>query len=221
MAVSFPPFPLFAFPRMIAIWRRPARGGAHAPLVVVLHGRGDDENGLLPVIDRLAPAFTYVSVRGLVNVEDGGYTWFENRGVARPIAKSLRESVSVVRTWLDEVSPLATGRRVYLLGFSAGMMMAGALLLDDPQRFAGAILLSGALPLESGIAAGPDRLAAIPIFYARGKLDDVIPAGLVMQSERYLRERSGAVFAPHEYDHGHSISLPEIRDIAAWLNERH
>ena len=100
------------------------------------------------------------------------------------------------------------------------MMMAGALLLADPQRFAGAVLLSGALPLDSGIAADPGRLLGRPVFYARGSLDDVIPADLVRRSEAYLRERSGADLIVREYAHGHTISLPEIHDIAAWLNER-
>ena len=46
--------------------------------------------------------------------------------------------------------------------------MAGALLLDEPQRFAGAVLLSGALPFDCGIAADPGRLQGIPVFYGRG-----------------------------------------------------
>jgi phospholipase/carboxylesterase len=205
---------------MIAIWRRPAKSGPRTPLVVVLHGRGDDEHGLLPVIERLPPALLYVSLRGLVDVGDGGFTWFENRGIAQPVAASLRGSVLTVRTWLDDVAPPAAGRPCVLLGFSAGMMMAGALLLDDPPRFAGAVLLSGALPFDCGIAADPGRLSGTPIFYGRGALDDVIPPALVSRSEAYLRGRSGADTTQAVYDHAHSISLPEIREIGAWLEAR-
>jgi predicted esterase len=35
-----------------------------------------------------------------------------------------------------------------------------------------------------------------------------------------LRERSGADLTVREYAHGHTISVREIGDIAAWLNER-
>jgi phospholipase/carboxylesterase len=155
---------------------------------------------------------------GLVDVDDGGYTWFENRGVARPIAKSVRESVVVLRAWLDEAAPLP--QRCFVLGFSAGMMMAGALILADPARFAGAILLSGALPFDAGISTEPGRLAALPVFFGRGLSDDVIPKPLVAQSEVYLRERSGADLTLREYSHAHSISLREVQDIADWLSLR-
>jgi phospholipase/carboxylesterase len=205
---------------VIALWRRPGKNGAHLPFVVVLHGRGADEHDLLPVIERLPRTFTYVSLRAFVAVEGGGFTWFENRGAAQPIAKSLRASVMALRAWLDETAEPSAGAPCYLLGFSAGMMMAGALLLDDPRRFAGAILLSGALPLDSGIAAEPGRLRDVPVFYGRGTRDDVIPAQLVTRSAEYLRDRSGAEVTFREYDHAHVISLPEIRDIAAWLSER-
>ena len=43
--------------------------------------------------------------------------------------------------------------RTFVLGFSAGMMMAAALVLDDPARFAGAVLLSGAIAFDAGIDA--------------------------------------------------------------------
>jgi phospholipase/carboxylesterase len=224
MAFPFHPSRPFASPpvlrQVIAVWRRPPRNDAHAPLVLVLHGRGADEHDLVPVIERLPSALAYVSLRAPVAVDDGGFTWFENRGIARPIAKSLRASVVLLRTWLDEIAPPAAARPCYLIGFSAGMMMAGALLLADPERFAGAVLLSGALPLDSGIDAQPGRLRGRPVLYARGSLDEMIPPELVRRSEVYLREGSGAELTFREYAHGHAITLPEIRDIAAWLSER-
>jgi phospholipase/carboxylesterase len=201
-----------------AEWRRAPKSGPHTPVVVVLHGRGADEHDLLPVIDRLPRRLTYVSIRAFVDVEGGGYTWFENRGPARPIARSVRSSIAALRAWLDEAAPPPAP--LYLLGFSAGMMMAGALVLDDPRRFAGAILLSGALPLDSGLPALPGRLAGLPVLYGRGVLDDVIPPVLVGQTERYLRDRSGAEFTLREYEHAHSISLAEMHDIAGWLDSR-
>ena len=204
---------------MTVVWRKATKDGPHTPLVIVLHGRGADETDLLPVIERLPRALSYASLRALVPVAGGGFTWFENRGAARPIAKSLRASSAQIRAWLDELTPPATQRPVFLAGFSAGMMMAGALMLDDPARFAGAVLLSGALPLDSGLDAEDERLRGKPVFYARGERDDVIPADLVARSEAYLRERSGAVLTARMYDHDHSISVNEIRDIAAWFAE--
>ena len=206
---------------MTVLWRRPAKHGASTPLVVLLHGRGADETDLIDLAPLLPPAFAYASVRAPVAPEDGGYTWFENRGPARPLARSVRSSVDAFRAWLDEVEPAGNDRpRTYLLGFSAGMMMAGALLLDEPTRFAGAVLLSGALAFDTAIPVTPQRLAGVPVFYGTGSLDEVIPAELATRTTAYLRDKSGAELTLREYPHGHSISRTEIGDIKAWLDAR-
>lgn len=73
-----------------------------APLVVLLHGRGSNENDI----------------------------------IGRPIAESLAQTMTWIRTWLDDLAP--AGRPVVLIGFSGGAAFAGGLLLHDPKRFAGA-----------------------------------------------------------------------------------
>jgi phospholipase/carboxylesterase len=200
------------------IWRRPAKRGPSTPLIVFLHGRGADEHDLMSIADELPGTYAYASVRAPVALAEGGYTWFENRGAARPIAASLRASVTMLRAWLDGAEVAQYNReRTYVLGFSAGMMMGAALLLDDPARLAGAVLLSGAIPFDAGIDAPAQHLAGKPVFYGRGSMDDVIPRELVMQSERYLREKSGVELTFREYPIGHSISETELEDIADWF----
>ncbi len=204
----------------IALWRNPGRSTSGRPIVVFLHGRGADEYDLMSLADALPQALTYVSLRGLLDFDGSGYTWFESRGAAQPLAKSLRASIATVRHWLDRFAAANETGPLFLLGFSAGMMMAGALILDDPARYAGAILLSGALPLDSGLAAGAERLQGLPVFYGRGTFDDVIPASLVRQTQTYLSTTSGAELTARDYEHAHSISKREIDDIARWLSER-
>ncbi len=204
---------------MIVVWRRPPKTGALTPLVLFLHGRGADEHDLIDLADGLPSSFMFASPRAPVRTEGGGYTWFQNRGVARPVAESLRESVVRVRAWLDDPATDCATRPCYLFGFSAGMMMAGALLFDDPRRFAGAVLLSGAFALEAATEPVNDRLTSLPVFYGRGSLDDVIPAHLVAATENYLRARSGAELTFRAYPHAHSISNRELEDVADWFAE--
>jgi phospholipase/carboxylesterase len=204
----------------VVVWRRPAKRGAGTPLVVLLHGRGADEHDLIDLAGELPRAYAYASMRGPLALPEGGYRWFEDRGVARPIGKSLRAAVAGVRAWLDGPQTADYDRtRTYLLGFSAGMMLAGALVLDDPQRFAGAVLLSGAIALDGGNAT-PQRLSGLPVFLGHGTADMMIPAELVQSTQRYLREQSGAELTERSYPHEHSISRREISDIAAWFAER-
>lgn len=204
----------------IVVWRRPAKRGASTPLVVLFHGRGADENDLIDLANELPRGIGYVSIRGPLELPEGGYRWFEDRGVARPVTKSLRAAVNGVRAWVDGPATAEYDRkRTFLLGFSAGMMTAGALVLDDPARFAGAVLLSGAMALDGGDAT-PGRLTGLPIFLAHGSADMMIPRDLVLSTQRYLRERSGAELSEHTYPREHSIARREISDIATWLDER-
>jgi phospholipase/carboxylesterase len=204
----------------IAVWRRPAKRGPATPLVVLLHGRGADEHDLIDLAGELPRSYAYVSLRGPLALPEGGYRWFEDRGVARPIGKSLHAAVAGVRAFTDAPQAAEYDRaRTYLLGFSAGMMLAGALMLDDPGRFAGAVLLSGAIALDTGNAT-PQRLAGRPVFLAHGSADTMIPADLVRSTQRHLREQSGADLTERRYPHEHSISRREIQDIAAWFAER-
>ncbi len=188
--------------------------------MLLLHGRGADEYDLLDVADRLPRAFNYASVRAPVPVAGGGYTWFENHGPGLPVASSLAASVRMLRAWLDGPGMRAVSGRCYPFGFSAGMMMAGALLLDDHKRFSGAVLLSGALALHDAGSFASRPLREVPVFYGHGMRDDVIPSALVAQTDAYLRDSSGALLTARRYDHAHSLSNVELADIKVWFDER-
>ena len=201
------------------MWRRPAKAGPETPLVVLLHGLGADETDVIDLARSLPPAFAYVSLRAPYAHEEGGYHWFEDRGVGKPIAASVRSSVTYVRTWLDGTDAgKYDPKHRYVLGFSAGMMMAAALVLHDPAGFAGAVLLSGAIAFDAGIDTAKQRLTGVPVFYAHGALDDVVPAELVKRTQRYLRDGSGATLTEQTYPHGHAITKREIADIRAWFD---
>jgi phospholipase/carboxylesterase len=202
------------------IWRRPAKHGASTPLLVLMHGRGADENDLIDLASELPRSFAYASVRAPFPLPEGGYAWYESREPGRPTASSLQSSVDLLRTWID--SPGAAGydrEHTYVLGFSQGTMTAAAWILDDPKRFAGAVLLSGAIALDTGTAT-QGRLTGLPVFTGHGTFDTVIPPERVMQTLAYLRERSGAELTERTYPIDHSISRREIADINTWLEER-
>jgi phospholipase/carboxylesterase len=201
-------------------WRKstqPSSAG-RPPLLVMLHGRGADEHDLFELAPAFDPAFAIASVRGPLPTDEGGYTWSESRGVGRPDPQSLRSTIDWLQRWLDS---LAGGRpepqRIYLMGFSAGMIMASALLFDQPTRYNGAILLSGALPFDTDLSITKSRLTDVDVFYAHGSFDTVIPADLVDRTASYLVERSGARLDAHTYPIGHEINATELADITSWL----
>jgi phospholipase/carboxylesterase len=188
-----------------------------APLVVLLHGRGADERSILELAPHLPEGAAYAAVRAPI-AEGGGYAWFANRGIGRPVADSLAATMAWFRTWLDGVAP--AGRQVLLVGFSGGAAFAGGLVLDDPARYAGAAILYGTLPFDAGVPVEPSRLANLPMFVAQGEADHVIPRELLDRTWSYLHSESGAPTVGRRDLGGHAISGPTLRRLAQWIAER-
>jgi len=200
-------------------WRKARDGrGKRPPLLVLLHGRGADEDDLFALAPAIDPTIAVVSIRAPLPTDEGGYTWCESRSPGRYIAESLRTSLVWLREWLDSLGAgRAEPQEVYLLGFSAGMAMASALLLDEPHRYAGTVLLSGTLPFDTDLPLTKNRLAGARIFYGHGSLDRVIPADLVTRSAKYLHDSSGAELEMRTYPIAHEIGDTEAADINRWL----
>ena len=188
-----------------------------APLVVLLHGRGSSEREIIALADHLPPGPAYAAVRAPI-AEGGGYAWFANRGIGRPVAESLTASMEWFRTWLDTVAP--AGRPVVLVGFSGGAAFAGGLVLADPQRFSGAAILYGTLPFDAGVPVTPARLAGLPVFVAQGDQDQVIPPELLDRTWNYLLTDSAAPAYARRDPGGHQISGQTLRELGGWIHER-
>ncbi|SHN60020.1 phospholipase/carboxylesterase [Geodermatophilus obscurus] len=188
-----------------------------APLVVLLHGRGSHEQEIIALAEHLPAGPAYAAVRAPI-AEGGGYAWFANRGIGRPVAGSLRATMDWFWQWLDEVAP--PGRPVVLIGFSGGAAFAGGLLLDDPDRYAGGAVLYGTLPFEAGVPTTPARLAGVPVVVAQGEHDSVIPRELLDRTWSYLLGESGAPTVARRDPVGHGISAEALATLAGWLRER-
>jgi phospholipase/carboxylesterase len=187
-----------------------------APLVVLLHGRGSDEQDILDLATHLPAGPQYAAVRAPI-AEGAGYAWFANRGIGRPVAESLRCTMDWFRTWLDRVAP--AGRPVILVGFSGGAAFAGGLALANPARFSGTAVLFGTLPFDAGIPIEPDQLAHLPIFLARGEQDQVIPTELLDRTWHYLTEDSGAPATALRTPGGHGLTTSTVIDLRQWIAE--
>jgi phospholipase/carboxylesterase len=180
---------------------------------VILHGNGADEGNLFPLGDVFPADATIAAPRGPI-ASDGGFRWYAAHDVGRPIAASLMESIARLETWL--AAQTATAGGVWLVGFSAGALMAGALALRAPQRYAGIAMMHGPLPFDTGLPFERNGLAHGEMFYGYGSADAMIPAELMQRSIAWVRDESGANAVIREYRAAHEIPLAEARDLARW-----
>ena len=187
-----------------------------APLVVLLHGRGSSEADIIGLADHLPAGPAYAAVRAPIP-EGGGYAWFANRGIGRPVAESLRATMNWFRDWLTIEAP--GDRPVVLVGFSGGAAFAAGLVLDDPTRFTGAAVLYGTLPFEAGLPTMPGRLGGVRVLVVHGDQDTVIPRELLDRTWEYLDSDAGADTVAVRDPGGHGLSAEALADVHRWLAE--
>ena len=201
-----------AFAEPVVAWR--GSTDPNAPLVVLLHGRGSNEADIIGLADHLPAGAAYAAVRAPL-AEGGGYAWFVNRGIGRPVAESLADTMAWFRAWLDDVA--ADGRPVLLVGFSGGAAFAGGLLRADRDRYAGAAILYGTLPFDAGVPTTPRRLAGARVLVIHGDQDMVIPRELLDRTWSYLNGDAGAVATAVRDPGGHTLSTGGLADLQQWL----
>ena len=200
------------FPSPVVAWRGEDDG--KRPLVVLLHGRGSDQTDIIALADYLPTGPVYAAPRAPIG-EGGGYAWFANRGIGRPLAASLADTMAWFRAWLDQVAP--PGRPVILVGFSGGAAFAGGLILDDPSRYAGAAILYGTLPFDAGVPTTPQRLAGTAVLVVHGDADVVIPRGLLESTWTYLHGDASATTTGVRDPGGHGLSPVSLGELRSWL----
>lgn len=187
------------------------------PLVVLLHGRGSHEQDIIGLAAHLPAGASYVALRAPI-AEGGGFAWFANQGIGRPVAESLAEQIAWFRSWLDGVAP--AGRPVLLVGFSGGATFAGGAVLDDPERFAGLATLYATLPFDAGVPTSDGRLSGVPVLVAQGDTDTVIPPELQRRTWAYLHGEAGADVTAVRSPGGHGLTADVVAALAAWISER-
>lgn len=205
----------------------PAGAGPH-PTLLALHGWGANAMDLLGVAPYLADGrFLVLCPQGAVSVPIGdgmeGYGWFPLSLGAPPDPAAFRAGVDSIREFLDAAErryPIARDK-LALLGFSQGGVMAYALALAEPRRFAALAALSTWMPpeLASGIGSHLSDLSSLAVLVQHGTRDDLIQIERARESVEALRRLSARVVY-REYEMGHELSPESLQDLSAFLAER-
>ena len=100
----------------------PPTKAAKYPTVVALHGRGTDENDLIPLVHSLGLTDALlISPRAPAPFEfGGGFAWYDLSQQGVPNAQSFGASLGLLRRFMDEIRAgyPVDRERVILLGFS-------------------------------------------------------------------------------------------------------
>jgi phospholipase/carboxylesterase len=195
----------------------PAPKPEAAPTLLLLHGTGGNENDLLSLGQALLPGANLLSPRGKV-LEGGMPRFFRRLAEGVFDQADLRLRTEELANFLTEAAARYDfdANHVIAVGYSNGANIAGSLLLTQPERLAGAVLLHPMVPFVPETL--PD-LKGKKIFIGAGQNDPIVPVANTEALSALLRE-AGAEVKLHWHRGGHSLTQDEMRAAQAWINER-
>ncbi|HIG53621.1 MAG TPA: phospholipase [Candidatus Latescibacteria bacterium] len=189
-----------------------------APLLLLLHGYGSNEEDLIGLAPHLDTRLFCVSARAPYEMDFGGFAWFNiemGSGVVRIDFAQAMQSLVQIYALVDALVEEYRSTSVYIAGFSQGASMALSAALKKSQAFAGAISLSGFCGPEM-MPEDPASVRGLPVFMSHGRQDTVIPIAQARASKEML-DPLALDLLYSEYDMPHAIDQPCLVDLAAWL----
>jgi len=198
---------------------RPAAGEPEGALVL-MHGRGTDENDLFPLFDMFDPErrLLGLSPRGPLSLPPGGAHWYAVARIGYPDPATFGATYPELTGWLD--ATLAEHgldhSQTVLGGFSQGGVMSYAVGFGKDRPAPKAIVaMSSFIPTADGLEVELDR--GVPVAIAHGTQDPIIG----VEWGRDARDRltaAGADVLYREYPMGHTVH-PDFIDEARGVTQ--
>jgi len=188
------------------------------PLLVWLHGNGDDENQLKRIMPLVSLRnYVGVALRGTARAgveKRSGYTWPQTRA-----------DVALAEQHVFETIELAYGRfniaphRIFIAGFDSGGTMAFRLAMSHPHRFGGVLSLCGEFPADRTPLMRLADARRVPVFLACGRDSGVYPTENVCENLK-LFHTAGLSIALRQYPCGQQIMPLMLADMDRWIMEQ-
>lgn len=180
--------------------------------VILLHGRGASAQGMLQLADELNVSNVLFRAP-----QAARRTWYPQSFLAPSGANepALRSALQVVDDLVQELEEGGlSADRIVLLGFSQGACLALEYAARHPQRYGGAVGLSGGLigPEDEPLHYDGD-LRGTPVFLGCSDQDPYIPLERVQATAEVL-DAMGAEVTTRIYEGmGHTTNEDELRRV--------
>ena len=198
----------------------------NAPLLIMLHGYGSDENDLFSFASELPEELFIISVRAPYPMQPFGNAWYAINFDAEQRkwndieqATGSRDLISKFIEEVVEKYPIDKAN-VSLLGFSQGTILSYAVALTYPKKVKNIIALSGYIsPDMLPKTLLPEDYSHLNFYCSHGSVDQVIPVEWARQISPFLKQLN----IDHSYSEfpvGHGVSPQYFYELKDWLKAR-
>jgi phospholipase/carboxylesterase len=197
--------------------------GYSYPLIVWLHGPGNDERQLVRVMPLISMRnYIAIAPRGIEAPADApprstgpsGLTWCQSEDHIQLAQQRIFECINIARQKFNVAS-----HRVFLAGFDLGGTMAFRVAMDRPERFAGVLSLGGAFPKGRTPFRNLTAIRRLPIFLAVGRDSDIYSPDAACEDLR-LFHSAGMSITLRQYPFGHELAPQLLGDVDRWIMDQ-
>ncbi len=197
-----------------------------APLLIMMHGYGSDENDLFSFAQELPEELFIISVKAPYPMQPFGNAWYainfdaeKGKWNDNEQAKASRD---LIAQFIDEAVDAypVNKANVNLLGFSQGSILSYAVALTYPEKVKNIVALSGyvnhdILPKD----LKTPNYSHLDFYCSHGSVDQVIPVDWARQTPTFLKSLN----IKHQYSEfpvGHGVAPQNFYEFKAWLAAR-
>ncbi|TYA59088.1 alpha/beta hydrolase [Formosa maritima] len=205
---------------------RPSTLKENAPLLIMCHGYGSDENDLFSFASELPEELFIISLKAPYPMHPYGNAWYainfdaeQNKWSDDEQAKSSRD---LIANFIDEACNKYPVNKdnVTLLGFSQGTILCYAVALTYPEKVNRVIALSGYI--NHNII--PDNISEkdysnVSFYCSHGSVDQVLPVEWARKAPKFLE----ALNIEHKYSEfpvGHGVAPQNFYEFRTWLIDK-
>ena len=198
----------------------------NAPLLIMMHGYGSDENDLFSFSTELPEELFIISVRAPYPMQPNGNAWYAINFDADQGKwnnnEQAKQSRDLIATFIDEaIAEYPVNKNnVTLFGFSQGSILCYAVALTYPEKVKNIVALSGYINKD----ILPEDIhkqdySNLDFYCSHGSVDQVIPVAWARQTGPFLN----SLHIKHKYSEfpvGHGVAPQNFYELKDWLNKR-
>ena len=197
-----------------------------APLLIMLHGYGSDENDLFSFASELPKELYIISLRAPYTMQPFGNAWYAINFDAEKGKWSDNEqaiqSRDLIAEFINEACNIypVDKNNVTLLGFSQGTILSYAVALTYPEIVKNIVALSGYVNIDIISENFKNKdYSNLDFYCSHGSADQVIPVDWARQTPKFL----DALHIKHQYNEfpvGHGVAPQNFYELRDWLKTR-